>query len=183
MTTPGWDWVDFQFLCGSFSGQIQLEFSGSCVFSNRDLPSLSVRPPRATAITSIVFSVLTNTWEEVFQVVCSYLQTHTQWLWTFKSLGSVLQRLRCLLGMDNIKNCFMLFYSTEKAGFREGIWHACFLQTQVCLFKSFLQSLCPGSDEQPDKDRRVKQNSWRKDTVLENKGGKLFPMEITNSKV
>ena len=184
MSTPGWGWVDFQFFSGSFSGQILLEFSGPVSSAiGIYLPFLWGHQEQQQWLRLFVQCPDQHSGGGVSDCLLLSADTQTKWLWILRSLGSVLQTLRCLLEMDNIKNCFMLFSSTEKAGFREGIWNACLLQTQACLFTIFLQTLCSRSDQPPDKDWRTKENSQGRDPVLENKREKLFPKEVTNSKV
>lgn len=52
-----------------------------------------------------------------------HLQIHTNHLWACRSLGFILTEIQMFSGVRIILNfLFILFYSTEKAGSRGGVW-------------------------------------------------------------
>lgn len=87
-----------------------------------------------------------NTYDTV-QIVCTHLQTHTNWLWVCRSLDSVLQRNKYI--MDNIGKIPYVVLAHWKSGSGDRIFPIHFRPKRVCLKVSSkaptLVKLSPGS--------------------------------------
>lgn len=103
---------------------------------------------------------------KAFQVASSHLQAHTNWIWIYRSLGSVLQRFTCLLSMNTAENLLLAVLVYWEGSSGVGFWPIFSRPRYVCLkVSSKVFVLAQDGHLTQWQRKRAKQKSRGKDTL------------------